>query len=457
MNPERRRFLSEVGLSALGVLTFRIGRVSAQRKESITLAAAGDCIITRKLSVLEHPAFRKLVSIFRDSDVGFGNCEMTIHDLQGYPAPTGSCGDLDLMTEPAMAEELAGAGFNMMALANNHSGDYGAQGLLATIGNLERAGIVSAGAGGNLARARAPGFRDVQAGRVALVACASSFRPGTEASPSHAAIPGRPGLSPLRTSRIYRLRRDRIESIRRMKEDLARYLSNREEEESEKSVTFLGNRFEEAAEAGIRMEARPGDVAEILAQVRRARAEADLVLVSIHAHDSGASREEPADFLPPFARACIEAGADIFLGHGPHVLRGAEIHGGKPIFYSLGNFLFPAETIRQIPAEIYKTCGIDSLSPSDFFAKVMGRMFEQPVFWESVVPRICFEKHECTRIDLYPVDLRYDLPPTQRGTPQLAATGKGQKILERFTALSRPFGTEITIEQGRASVALPAG
>jgi hypothetical protein len=43
--------------------------------------------------------------------------------------------------------------------------------------------------------------------------------------------------------------------------------------------------------------------------------------------------------LRPWARAVLDAGADAVVGHGPHVLRGIEFYGGKPIFYSLGNFL----------------------------------------------------------------------------------------------------------------------
>jgi len=49
-------------------------------------------------------------------------------------------------------------------------------------------------------------------------------------------------------------------------------------------------------------------------------------------------REKRGD-LRPWARAMLEAGADAVIGHGPHVLRGIEFHLGRPIFYSLGNFL----------------------------------------------------------------------------------------------------------------------
>jgi hypothetical protein len=41
--------------------------------------------------------------------------------------------------------------------------------------------------------------------------------------------------------------------------------------------------------------------------------------------------------------------------HGPHVLRGIEIFKGKPVFYSLGDFIFQNETLLRLPAENYET------------------------------------------------------------------------------------------------------
>lgn len=447
METNRRRFIGT--LSALAVWTAGLRFRTLAAEPTLTVAAAGDCIITRRLSVLNEPRFLDLVRLFRDADVGFGNCEMTLHDVQGYPAPTGACGDLNLMAEPAIAEELAWAGINLVALANNHAGDYGPQGLLATLDNLAEAGITGAGAGANLTEARAPRYRDTANGRVALVACASTFRQGTAASPGHPEIQGRPGLSPLRTNRIHRVSPEDFAALRRIRETLEPRPPARSDR-----LDFFGNVFEEASAPGTVIEADGEDASSILAEVKRARAEADLVLVSIHAHEAGRSRQEPASFLQPFARATIDAGADLFIGHGPHVLRGVEIYRGKPIFYSLGNLLFQAETIRQIPAEIYRNCGISSLSPSDFFAKVMGRMFEEAVFWESIVPRVTFRAGICVGIDLYPVDLRWKLPPSRRGTPELATGETARSILERLAELSRPYGTRIEMREGVGSVVL---
>jgi poly-gamma-glutamate capsule biosynthesis protein CapA/YwtB (metallophosphatase superfamily) len=76
---------------------------------------------------------------------------------------------------------------------------------------------------------------------------------------------------------------------------------------------------------------------------------ADIVVVSFHGGAEGAAYQnvpkqtevffgEKRGNLPLFARTVIDAGADLVLGHGPHVLRGMEIYKNRLIAYSLGNF-----------------------------------------------------------------------------------------------------------------------
>lgn len=83
--------------------------------------------------------------------------------------------------------------------------------------------------------------------------------------------------------------------------------------------------------------------------VLEADKQADIVVVSFHggAEGSGAQNVpnrtemffgEARGNLPAFARTVIDAGADLVLGHGPHVLRGMEIYKDRLIAYSLGNF-----------------------------------------------------------------------------------------------------------------------
>jgi hypothetical protein len=83
--------------------------------------------------------------------------------------------------------------------------------------------------------------------------------------------------------------------------------------------------------------------------VKRAKTHADLVVVQMHVGAEGADKthvrpgtemflgENRGDPIK-FAHAVVDAGADLVIGHGPHVMRGMEFHRGRLIAYSLGNF-----------------------------------------------------------------------------------------------------------------------
>ncbi len=91
------------------------------------------------------------------------------------------------------------------------------------------------------------------------------------------------------------------------------------------------------------------DLDDALDTIRKARAESDLVIVSFHGGAEGANHQHvaPGDetFLGEdrgdvrkFAHAAIDAGAQLVIGSGPHVVRAMEVYQGKLIAYSLGNF-----------------------------------------------------------------------------------------------------------------------
>ena len=92
------------------------------------------------------------------------------------------------------------------------------------------------------------------------------------------------------------------------------------------------------------------DIARSAAVVDSVRGLVDLLVVTFHGGAEGARAlhvpevaeslgREPRGELRAWARVVIDAGADAVVGHGPHVLRGIEFYRGKPIAYSLGNFL----------------------------------------------------------------------------------------------------------------------
>ena len=92
------------------------------------------------------------------------------------------------------------------------------------------------------------------------------------------------------------------------------------------------------------------DIRDAVRIVRRAQRKADVVVVTMHAGAEGSDRQhvrpgpetflgEPRGNAIAFAHAVVRAGADLVVGHGPHVLRGLEWYRGRLIAYSLGNFL----------------------------------------------------------------------------------------------------------------------
>ncbi|MCA2215847.1 CapA family protein [Jidongwangia harbinensis] len=103
---------------------------------------------------------------------------------------------------------------------------------------------------------------------------------------------------------------------------------------------------------------RLNDLAQAREVVRRAAGQADVVVVQVHMGAEGSDRtrvrpgtetffgENRGDPMA-FSRAVIDAGADVVVGHGPHVLRGMEFYRGRLIAYSLGNFAGGGRTLSR--------------------------------------------------------------------------------------------------------------
>ncbi len=212
-----------------------------------------------------------LLAILRRGDVTFGNMEGTLFDGTGPHKTCGNPANCYVFRSPEFyAAILADAGFNMMSLANNHSGDFLVAGRTATREALRRAGIVHAGLDEPGARTGTMTLNDGT--RVGLIAFAPN--PGTLPINDHG----------------------RAESM-----------------------------------------------------VRSLAADHDIVVVSFHGGAEGGSAtrvprhteiflgENRGDVFA-FSRRMIDAGADVVLGHGPHVPRAVEVYNGRFIAYSLGNF-----------------------------------------------------------------------------------------------------------------------
>lgn len=413
----------------------------------MTFALTGDAIISQRLSPFQEPQYLEMIELIRSADLAFTNLEVLFHNYEdGYPAT--HSGGTWMTAEPYIAGELVWAGFDMVSRANNHTMDYGAGGLRATTRALDDVGLVHAGAGENLAQARSPAYLETAGGRVALISVASTFSDEDRAGPQGDDIRGRPGLSPIRYNTTYVVSSESIQKLREVAEDLGLRPGDNTER-----IRFMRETFVAGDTPGRQTTPHEGDLEEVLAAVRDARRQADWVILTSHSHEGASSREVPADFLVTLARASIDAGADIFIGHGPHVLRGIEIYNGKPIFYSLSNFLFQNETIRYLPGDFYVSHGLPATATTaDAFdarnaRSRTGGFPGQRMYWESIIAAPSFENGQLAEIRIYPIELGYGKPRPQRGRPLLADKEAGQRIIEKMQELSEPFGVEVRYDR----------
>ena len=252
-------------------------------------------------------------------------------------------------------------------------------------------------------------------------------------------------MSPIRYQRTYEITPEQMEALRTYREGTG---SSRGEGES---LRLFGETFRFGTEYRSVTQPHEGDLADIVASVEAAAREANMVIFSSHSHESGETNNYPADFIVDVAHAVIDAGADVFLAHGPHVLRGVEIYKGKPIFYSLGDFVFQNETVPRQPADNYERydLGPDAVAPDFFDARQRrGGFPSRPQVWESFVAEVRFQGKELTEITLHPITLGHGLPRPQRGRPLLATGDLARKIIQETREYSRLFGTEIAFENG---------
>ena len=454
-------------IPALALLFLRLGGLAAQEQPhrdalgNITLALLGDAMITRKLSVYTEPEFLEVRDLIQNATAAFVNAEMLFADYDEEDViPSSQSGGTYMRARPEMAEELVWMGIDMVALANNHSMDYMFGGLRATRRWTEAAGLVAAGTGENLAEARSPRYLETPGGRVALIAVSSTFADVGRAGPQRKDIRGRPGLNPLRYQTTYIVPPERFEELRQLRSEMG-FEGGRGGRTDGDELRLLGSTFRRGSTYRVSTSVNPEDLEEITAAVRDAKRQANWVIVSSHTHEGGGSREVPADFLVEFTHAVIDAGADVFVGHGPHVLRGIEIYKGKPILYSLGDFMVQNATVELQPWENYNATGLgnDNL-PADFYdARVRqsgGWQPADPLVWESVVAIPEFRGGALAEVRLHPVTLGYGLPRPVQGRP-LAAKGElGRKIIADLQRMSRPFGTDIVFENGIGVIRSPA-
>ena len=237
-------------------------------------------------------------------DLRFGNCERQ-YSARGTPSERAPHG----CQPPEMAKIFTDCGFDAVTIANNHMYDFGPDALLDTRALLLEKGIQVTGAGKNLDEARQPAIVERHGITVGFLGYCSVIPEGGEAGADKV------GIAPLRVRASYEPRGPH-------------------------------------APVRVRTEPEAEDAQMILDDIVALRRRADIVIPVFHWGVIWVPRVI-ADYQVAMARACIDAGADMVLGHHAHVPKAIEVYKGKAIFYSLSNFCitkpFPSRSWTEAP------------------------------------------------------------------------------------------------------------
>ena len=375
------------------------------------------------------------------------------------------CGGQWINAEPERLVDLMKYGFNLFSCANNHSMDYSYDGLASTMRALREVDVPFAGIGESLDEASKPCIMTLPSGkRVAMISATSTFIDAARAGNARDTIPARPGINPLRVKTSYQVTREHFDQLSEIA--AATYINGERDNarkigslppEIEGSLNFGGHFFciSEDGLEGKRTSCDPRDLTRILEEVRSAAGSADLVLVSVHSHQIlRGSYQEPDQFLEEFAHAVIDAGAHAVIGGGTHQLKPVELYCGKPIFYSLGNFIFESGMIPHLPADYWDKY---RFSPELSVAEAqciktkggsIGLETDEDNYL-SVVPRMEFgDDGRLTSLDMVPVELGFERERAYKGLPVCAGAETSKRIYERLCKLSEPYGTQLDFEDG---------
>nr|WP_283101647.1 CapA family protein [Halomonas populi] len=380
----------------------------------------GQSLVEHKIEPHDADGWVELEAILKEADFSFTNLEVTVKgDRESWPMKP-----LDWCTRPdaSSLDCLKKLGFNVLSLANNHAWDLGPTGVLDTIELVGKEGFKHAGTGVCLEDAEAPVFVDTPGGRVALIAMASGNLPEQAFATAKEKLGSlaRPGVNPILVRDIHAVPRQEFERLAATLAPLG-YAPDAD------GYIQVGEQwFAEGERHEIKRVIDAEDRARHLRLIAEAAEQADIVLVYLHQHHWEQEWQQVGEWLQDFAHDCIDAGAHGFLGHGVPMLQAVEIYKEKPIFYSLGNFIF------------HPTAG-----PS---------YWPDHRCWQSVIVEASFADGSWQELKLHPITLgkediivNQDMSDPSRLYPLPAEGRYGQSILEHLRDLSAPFDCRINV------------
>ena len=416
----------------------------------LTISASGDALIMKRLPP-ENAGLGPIRDWLCGAEVRLTNLETTVTD--GACPPVAFSGGTWLTAPKGVLEDLKAYGFNLIGWANNHCLDYSYEGLEQTRRALLEADIPAAGAGRDLYEAASPTYQEGKGARCALISVCSTFTPSDAAGERTPACAGRPGLNPLRYDTVCTVTGEHMKALY----DIAAnteingfhdLMVRQGFARDEGGLTLGGVRFREGEREERHTYAQKRDVDRCARFVGEALRRADACVVMTHSHEMPGSREDqPDEFLVEFAHAMIDAGASAVVGGGTHRLKPIELYRGRPIFYSLGNFIFQNGFAPRLPWDFLEKYGlpVDALAGEALERRASlatAGLDRDNTAYLSALPRMAFEDGRLMSLELMPIALDRG-SRGQAGWPREANEEEAEEIFSTLSALSRPYGTEM--------------
>lgn len=402
----------------------------------------------------EHAGIKKIAEFIGQADVRITNLETTVTDGTCW-ASAYFC-DTALTAKPEILDELKKFGFQACGCCNNHSLDFGTDGLIQTLDYLDRAGIKHAGTGRNMTEASAPVIIETEKGCVGYIALGSMCveNESGRAGYSHDGIPARPGVNCMRHIDESLVTQEQMDYIKALAKDTM--VNAAEDLEIAYGYGHLDDgtfsyglaKFRVAEKTGHFSRCNPTDMKRTEDGIRNAVKEKGHVVVSLHTHQFKARTEdEPDYYAEEFARRCIDAGAESVFMTGNHLLKGIEIYKDSPIFYGLGNFFFQPDYVTEASADLCEALGFSlELTGPQIVEKRLEKstasMETGQIFYLSVIPQWTMENGKITSMKLMPIELGIKEPMGLKGIPSPCAP---EMVFDELQRVCDPYGTELKI------------
>lgn len=430
----------------------------------ISIAATGDSVLLTRLPG-GYDGFEPVSRFIRTADARITNLETVISNFEHFPSAFS--GGTWINAEPDKLYELLSFGFNMLGWANNHTLDYSYGGLISTKRELDKSGVAHAGAGMDLDEASRPAVLDLPNARLGMISICSTFNDAARAGEKSKAQPGRPGLNPLRFETEYHVSKEHMRALMEIAETTRLNGGNdalRRDgflpEPPEGGFYFGSTLFREGLPERKATRVNRIDMERTRKTIADALNLTDYVVVLAHSHEiKAADYHEPDEFFIDFCRGCIDAGACAVIGSGTHQLKPLEIYKNRPIFYSLGNFIFQTDMIKLLPPDFCEKYGVDINSTAAEALKARSKNGTRGLYtdfknFRSVIPYFEFEGDKLTRLNLMPIELGLGKEKDLVGLPCPADDKASREIYSWYKEISRPYGTEMTIHNGIIDVKL---